>query len=171
MFICYAFGCLIVPKLQAVLPIFLRIPCLALVFSLVRFGNGMIASVPMRSSWRMWAIISHVSLALQWGHNGRDDVSNHQPHDCLLNCLFRCISKKTSKLRVTGICVGNSPVTSEFPVQMASNAETVSTSWRHHGNKSQQNRVHVLLHMQCRVLQMNYYIVKTSRCDKHVRTK
>ena len=24
---------------------------------------------------------------LQWRHNGRDSVSNHQPHDCFLNCL------------------------------------------------------------------------------------
>ena len=31
-------------------------------------------------------------------------VSNHQAHDCLLNRLFRRISKKTSKLRVTGLC-------------------------------------------------------------------
>ena len=23
-------------------------------------------------------------LTLQWRHNGRDGVSNHQPHDCLL---------------------------------------------------------------------------------------
>ena len=36
-------------------------------------------------------------------------VSNHQPHGCLLNCLFRRRSKKTSKFRVTGLCVGNSP--------------------------------------------------------------
>ena len=35
-------------------------------------------------------------------------------------------SKKTSKFRVTGLCVGNSPVTGEFPAQMASNAENVS---------------------------------------------
>ena len=40
---------------------------------------------------------------LQWRHNGRDSVSNHQPHDCLLNRLFRRRSKKTSKLRVTGL--------------------------------------------------------------------
>ena len=33
-------------------------------------------------------------------------VSNHQPHDCLLNRLFRHRSKKTSKLRVTGLCEG-----------------------------------------------------------------
>ena len=39
------------------------------------------------------------------------DVSNHQPRDCLLNRLFRRRSKKTSKLRVTGLCEGNSPVT------------------------------------------------------------
>ena len=42
----------------------------------------------------------------------RDSVSNHQPHHCLLNRLYRRWSKKTSKLRVTGLCVGNSPVNS-----------------------------------------------------------
>ena len=40
--------------------------------------------------------------------------------------------KKTSKLRVTGLCLGNSPVTGEFPVQRVSNAENVSIWWRHH---------------------------------------
>ena len=35
--------------------------------------------------------------------------------------LFRRRSKKTSNLRVTGLCAGNSPVTGEFPAQMASN--------------------------------------------------
>ena len=44
--------------------------------------------------------------ALLWRHDGRGNVSNHQPHDCLLNRLFRRRSKKTSKLRVTGLCVG-----------------------------------------------------------------
>ena len=43
---------------------------------------------------------------LRWRHNGRDSVSNHQPHDCLLNRSFRRRSKKTSKLRVTGLCAG-----------------------------------------------------------------
>ena len=41
-------------------------------------------------------------------------------------------SKKTPKLRVTGLCEGNSPVTGEFPGQRASNAESVSIWWRHH---------------------------------------
>ena len=71
-------------------------------------------------------------LTLQWRHNGHDSVSNHQPYDCLLNRLFRRRSKKTSKLRVTGLCAGNSPETGEFPAQMASNAENVSIWWRHH---------------------------------------
>ena len=57
------------------------------------------------------------TLALQWRHNEPDCVSNHQPHDCLLNRLFRRGSKKTSKLRVTGLCAGNSPGTGEFPAQ------------------------------------------------------
>ena len=39
--------------------------------------------------------------------------------------------EKTSKLRVTGLCAGNSPVTGEFPAQMASKAENVSMWWRH----------------------------------------
>ena len=74
-------------------------------------------------------------VSLQWRHNERDGVSNHQPHDCLLNCLFRRISKKTSKLRVTGFCAGNSPMTGEFPVQRASNDENVSIWWRNHDSK------------------------------------
>ena len=71
--------------------------------------------------------------ALLWRHNGRDSVSNHQPHDCLLNRLCRRRSKKTSKLRVAGLCAGNSPWIGEFSAQMASNAENVSIWWRHHG--------------------------------------
>ena len=78
------------------------------------------------------ATVTRWSVSLQWRHNGHDSVSNHQPHDCLLNHLFRRRSKKTSKLRVTGLCVGNSPGTSEFPAQMASNVENVSIWWRHH---------------------------------------
>ena len=67
--------------------------------------------------------------ALRWRHIGRDSVSNHLPHDCLLNRLFRRRSKKTSNHRPFA---GNSPRTDEFPAQMASNAENVSIWWRHH---------------------------------------
>ena len=73
-----------------------------------------------------WARFINYCSILEWRHNGRDGVSNHQPHHCLLNRLFRRRSKKISKLRVTGLCADNSLVNGEFPVQMASNAENVS---------------------------------------------
>ena len=75
--------------------------------------------------------VSCMFSALRWRHNGRDSVSNHQPHDCLLNRLFRRRSKKTSKLRVTGLCVPG-----EFPAQKASNAENVSIWWHHYGQSA-----------------------------------
>ena len=50
--------------------------------------------------------------SLHWPHNGRDGISNDQPH----NEVGRR-PKNTSKLRVTGHCAANSPVTGEFPAQ------------------------------------------------------
>ena len=95
-----------------------------------------------KRSWRVLSLSTcsktvYSTLLVQYGtlrgrHNGHDNVSNHQPRECLLNSLIRCRSKKTSKLRVTGLCAGNSPETSEFPAQMTSNAENVSIWWRHH---------------------------------------
>ena len=41
-------------------------------------------------------------MSLQWRHNERDGVSNHQCFDCLFNRLFNRISKETLKLR--GYC-------------------------------------------------------------------
>ena len=79
---------------------------------------------------------SVINNPLRWPHNGHDGVSNHQPHHCLLNRLSRRTSKKTSKLRVTGLCAGNSPGTGEFPAQKASNAENVSIWWRHYAMRS-----------------------------------
>ena len=80
--------------------------------------------------------VSYNSGSLLWHHNEHDGVSNHQPHDCLLNRVFRRGSKKTSKVRVTGLCALNSSVTGEFPAQRASNAENASifltsSCWAH----------------------------------------
>ena len=66
---------------------------------------------------------SYAHCSLQWRHNGRDGVWTHQPHHCLLNRLFGRRSKKTSKLRVTGLCAHKWPVTRKM-----------SISWRHHGS-------------------------------------
>ena len=46
--------------------------------------------------------------------------------------VYSGADKKTSKLCVTGICVGNSPVTGEFSAQMARNAENIFIWRRHH---------------------------------------
>ena len=83
---------------------------------------GAFCHVLERKKWRLRSWYH----TLQWCHNDHDIVSNHQPHGCLLNRLFRRRSKKTSKLRVTGLCVGNSPA------QRASYADNVSIWWRHH---------------------------------------
>ena len=72
------------------------------------------------------------NIPLQWHQNGRDGISKHQLHDCLLSSLFRQRSKKLSQLWVTGVCAGNLPITEEFPAQRASNAENVSIRWRQH---------------------------------------
>ena len=85
-----------------------------------KFGIRLISSsrrIPNRN---------RLCFTLQWHHNDRDYVSNHQPHDCLLNFLFGRKTKKTSKLRVTGLCAGNSPRTGECPARRASDAENVS---------------------------------------------
>ena len=50
---------------------------------------------------RVWTVPS--SSTLQWRHNDHGGVPNHQPHGCLFNRIFRRRSKKTSKLRVTGL--------------------------------------------------------------------
>ena len=86
--------------------------------------------IPTRSSQN--TVYVHY-IASQWRHNDRYSVSNHQPHDWLLNRIFRCRSKKTSKLRVIGLCEANSPVTGEFPAQRVSDAENVSIWWSRHG--------------------------------------
>ena len=103
----------------------------AIVFSFARHQQLFLYSEVTWAPWRF--------KSLRWRHNGHDSVLNHQPQDCLLNRLCRRRSKKTSKLRVTALCAGNSPgtgefpaQTGEFPAQKASNAENVSIWWRHH---------------------------------------
>ena len=106
------------------------------VFTWGQFHRKRSRYLSLISVWK-WLIKDHSRIyqgpneSLQWRHSGRESVSNHQPHDCLFNRLFRRRSKKISKLCVTGLCAGNSPVTGEFPTQTTSNAEKVSIWWRH----------------------------------------
>ena len=88
--------------------------------------------VYMSTNFRLNSYTFNAISTLLWRHNGRDGFSNHHPHHCL-NRSFRCRSKKTSNLRVTGLIAGNSQGTGEFSAQMASNAENVSIWRRLHG--------------------------------------
>ena len=80
----------------------------------------------------MCYVISHLQngrhFAITVTSYERNGVSNHRRLYCLLNRLFRRISKKTSKLRATGRCEGNPPATGGFPSQRASDAENLMTS-------------------------------------------
>ena len=112
--------------------------------------NDIRKNTKMNSAWQTISVdkqlllCSMVPITLQWRHNDRDGVSNHQPHDCLLNRLFGSRWKNTSKLWVTGLCEGNSPVTGEFAAQRASNAENVTIWWRHNEYMAQHARIELL---------------------------
>ena len=75
--------------------------------------------------------MSTAQYTLQWGHNERHGVSNHQRLNCLLKCLFKHRAKETSKLRVTDLREGNPPGTNGCLSQRAINAENVFIWWRH----------------------------------------
>ena len=104
------------------------------------------------------AYLTTRAVSLRWRHNGHDSVSNHQPHGCLLNRLFRRRSKKTSKFRVTGLCVGNSPGTGEFPAQMASNADNVSIWSRHHVRDLSRTKGKFQIQLFCNLKKTNILI-------------
>ena len=94
-------------------------------------GSNMLRHAGCSTS-RLIAFYHVHGALLQRRHNERDGVSNHRRLDYFVSRFYRSSSKKTSKLRVTGLCEGNSPVTDEFPEQKASNTENVSIWWRHH---------------------------------------
>ena len=94
-------------------------------------GNGLVLSGNQLIA--MSGTCNETVMALQWRHNKRDGISNERRLECLHKWLFRCRSKKTSKLCVIGLCEGNPPVTGGFPLKLASNAENVSIWWCQHG--------------------------------------
>ena len=102
----------------------------------------------------------HPVKSLHWRHNDHDCVSNHQPYGCLLNRLFRRRSKKTSKLRVTGLCVGNSPGPVDSPhkgpvTRKMFPFDDVIMYVQHLANHSAMHKTtlcHTTIHLQCTVL-------------------
>ena len=79
------------------------------------------SSMHMQMAYRKYALSLYICKSLQWRHNEHNGISDHQPHDCLLNRLYKRRWKKTSKFGVTGLWARNSPVTGEFPAQGAIN--------------------------------------------------
>ena len=88
------------------------------------------------------------SPGVRWMHQCEETMCYSRIHcsDVMINAMVSIItgvsivystvcsgrSKKISKLRVTGLCEGDSPVTGEFSAQRASKGENVSIWWRHH---------------------------------------
>ena len=64
-------------------------------------------------TWTIPAEYLSWEYTLQWHHNECSSISNHWHLECLLKHLFRCKSKKTSKLHIAGLCEGNPLVTSD----------------------------------------------------------
>ena len=60
---------------------------------------------------------------IQWRHNDRDGVPNHQPPDCLLNRLFQAQIKENIKAPRHRLLWGEFTGDQWIPAQRASNAE------------------------------------------------
>ena len=80
---------------------------ITIIFCRKSFNNY--SCVPWLQFFSICGKPSGTPFILRWRHNDHDGISNHQPHGCLLNRLFKRRSKKTSKLSVTGLWVRNSP--------------------------------------------------------------
>ena len=82
---------------------------------------------------------------LLWRHNRRDGISNQQPHDCLLKCLFRPRSKKTPNSSASLACVrGIHRWSVNSPCKRSVTRQNVSIWWRHHEKWNQCNMVRKL---------------------------
>ena len=106
---------------------------------------------------QLWPSLLMHMCPLKWCHDEWDGVSNHRRLDGLRNSFFRRRSKKTSKLRITGLCEGNSPVTSEFPSQRASDAKNVTI---HHALGLDELNLVMMLEKSDNTMDDNAYICK-----------
>ena len=84
--------------------------------------NDLATKAPQHKKVCCHGLVQVYISTLRWRHYGRDGVSNHQPHDCLLNRLFRRRSKKTSKLRVTGHLMTSSDIGRKLPCHESTSA-------------------------------------------------
>ena len=85
----------------------------------------------------MCVVIWSINCTLQWRHNGRDSVSNHQPHECLLNRLIRRRKHQSSASLAFVRGIHRGPVTRPVTRKMFSfddvimkQLETFAVQWR-----------------------------------------
>ena len=110
-----------------------KVWCFAIQLWAARYNGS--NRVGLIENWRQLILAQgHENMCkpLQWCHNERDRVSDHQPQDCSFHRLFRRRSKKTSKLCVPVSLWGEFTRRRWIPTQRVSNAENVSIWWRHH---------------------------------------
>ena len=75
------------------------------------WNSNMRKHVPVDCQWIFQASMFDITISLlcisgspgssQWRHNERNSISNHQPHDCLFNCLFKVQIKENLKSYVS----------------------------------------------------------------------
>ena len=91
----------------------------------VKINDRDLNTVPLHERHGVW---NHGPL--DWCHNERDDIWNHRRLDYLLRRLFRCRSKKTSTLRVTGLCEGKSTIWWRLHATQATNYSHESSDYQ-----------------------------------------
>ena len=88
----------------------------------------------------VWARLkSHITVTSQWPRW----LLKSPVSPLFTQSFVQTQIKKNSKLRVTGLFAGNSPVAGKFPAQRTSNAENVSIWWRHHEVETSRDHVNV----------------------------
>ena len=92
--------------------------------------------IPMQQRQQAWKFGYHRSIWIMYSSN----LISENSHSLLCRHMgamasqitSKSQSKEKTKLCVTGLCAGNSPLNSEFPALRVSNAENVSIWWRYH---------------------------------------
>ena len=127
-------------ELQNIVTYLLCLSLCQVVVTLLKIGSPWISPAGARSLNKVHRHQRHV-LMIIWPQRG----SSYHYTDVTMSPMASQItslwivystvysrSKKTSQLRVIGLCAGNSPGTGEFSAQKASNAENVFIWWRQH---------------------------------------
>ena len=75
------------------------------------------------------------AITSQWRHNEGGGISTHQPHDCLLNRLFRRRSKKHRSSASLAFVWGIQRWPVNSPQKGPVTRKNVSIWWRHHDHR------------------------------------